>query len=325
MACILAARTWCGVQPVWSHNLQLVTTYDYDQVAPCYSLLLQYSSALPNRLAGPPPLPPPSADKVLELNQNIGNQLPPTRPATTKARGNDKDGHREEKFNIKAKREQMENIKRTIKDKLIALNNKSRSIETLLEDDCPPGVKSALSSYRAQSLLHSSLRPPPVPLSGDRETSTRCPDPQPAVPLVDACTLVLPNPSTIRDPLPEQGREPGPADRHQPDPRLEPEGERERERRRLSERERGWEGERPSKSIRRVEFCPPQIRESRHFHKPNNTTIDIATVTSNPPTEKENAQAKADVCSKSTKAAGSRDSGAPGSVAILLKQKSMRV
>ncbi len=42
VACVLGARTLCGVSPRWSKHLELVTTYDYEQVAPCYTLLLQY-------------------------------------------------------------------------------------------------------------------------------------------------------------------------------------------------------------------------------------------------------------------------------------------
>lgn len=105
-------------------------------------------------------------EKVLELNQNIFNQIPTIQPTTAKsahengciARGYIKVQAKEEKFNIKAKREQIENIKKTIKDKLISLNNKSKSIETLLEDDVPVARSTAFKSYRGaynKSVVHT--------------------------------------------------------------------------------------------------------------------------------------------------------------------------
>jgi hypothetical protein len=246
---------------------------------------------------------------VLELNQNISNQLPVTHPATTKARGSEKEGHREEKFNIKAKREQMENIKRTIKDKLISLNNKSRSIETLLEDDGKSGVNSALPSYRAQAPLHAALGSSHAPSSEERDVPVGFPQPDSNVRREGTCKLALLLPLSIPDDPPDCRRE------------GDPEFLQERE------RERCPEHERPSKPAHRVEFCPPHAKESRHLYKPNNITIDVLTTVCNAPIEKEkeNAHAKADVNSKSFKPPASRDPSAAGSIPILLKQKSMRV
>lgn len=53
-----------------------------------------------------------------------------------------------EKFNVKAKREEMETMKKNIKDKLISLNNKSKTIESLLEEGNIPSKKTAFNTYR---------------------------------------------------------------------------------------------------------------------------------------------------------------------------------
>lgn len=142
--------------PLWSKHLEYVTFFEQEQVKDCFDALTKVrqitESPAVARIIGPAESAP--AEKVLELNQNIFNQLPSVQPTTTKAaaegtgKGFGKAQAREENFNIKAKREQIENIKRTIKDKLISLNNKSKSIESLLEDDVPVTRNTAFKSYR---------------------------------------------------------------------------------------------------------------------------------------------------------------------------------
>ncbi len=153
-ACVMAARNIAKVPP-WSKHLEYAASIEFEQVKECYELLQKLNSQPTTPRVDVVPNVP--HEKVLELNQNIFNQVPAVQPTTTKAgmegscmiRTFAKPVLKEEKFNIKAKREQIENIKKTIKDKLISLNNKSKSIETLLEEDVPLGIRNtAFKSYR---------------------------------------------------------------------------------------------------------------------------------------------------------------------------------
>ena len=174
VACIMAARDASGVTPIWSKYLEYVTGMEYEQVKDCYEMLLRLKS---HRISGIETTATATtkedvgamSEKVLELNQNIFNQIPATQPQTTKATmegscivrgGAAKPPLKEEKFNIKAKREQIENIKKTIKDKLISLNNKSKSIETLLEDDVPPTRTTVFKSYREVNVKNTTNNRP---------------------------------------------------------------------------------------------------------------------------------------------------------------------
>jgi hypothetical protein len=176
VSCILSARQLAKFKNVWNAHLEHITTMEYEQVKECYELLMkEYNSirtSKTNSLSG--------SMKVLELNQNIGNQLlkdkklaettcktryvvPKTKEEIFHTHNNlsnvqvdtknhhtntrlikkNNDGkskkvqlkENKSKFNIKAKREEIESLKKIIKDRLISLNNKSRTIEMLLYEN----------------------------------------------------------------------------------------------------------------------------------------------------------------------------------------------
>ncbi len=335
VACVVAARGLCGLAPVWTPQLEFITSYDFDQIAGCHSLLTRYSSSLTSSLCISQPLVSAdtsamsSHEKVLELNQNIGNRLPTTRPATTKAtkvpptvqplpmaratfgerRANEgmaKAQQKEEHFNIKAKKVEMENMKQSIKDKLVALNNKSRSIETLLEEDRNTSTNLAFMSYRA-----------PMPSQGPFNRDLPVPQ--------RSSQQLRPLPSFSYHP--QLSREPGfNADAtHAFDHGLNLYYER---------------------TVHvppgHIEFLQPKTRERPgQMHRPNSSFNDTHLHTFHPRVsidkdtdkeiekekekEKENAQSKLAPGYRTTKAATSRDIGSLGSMSMWLKQRSMRI
>jgi len=178
VSCILGARQLVKLNNIWNEHLEDITTMEYEQVEECYELLMkEYKNVITskaNSWSG--------SVKVLELNQNIGNQLVgnkkliettcrtryvPPKPkeesfhthsslssvssqidisnhhSNTKLIKRNNDGktkklqlkENKSKFNIKAKREEIESLKKIIKDRLISLNNKSRTIEMLLYEN----------------------------------------------------------------------------------------------------------------------------------------------------------------------------------------------
>jgi len=179
IACIMAARNSAKITPVWSKHLEFISSIEYDQAKECYEALLRPNSTVVTpRVEVLETAEKPCHEKVLELNQNIFNQIPNVQPTTVKATtdssciGNNfiKPVVKEEKFNIKAKREQIENIKKTIKDKLISLNNKSKSIETLLEEDVPITRNTAFKSYRG-AYNKNAMHAPEILVSSKNDNS----------------------------------------------------------------------------------------------------------------------------------------------------------
>ena len=148
ISCVLGGRELLKINPIWSPHLEHITTMEYIQVKDCYEFLMkQYSSSEDSTN---------SNGKILEQNKNISNQpkvLSMFAERSCTERGKLKGGikarmfsikpHRgnenkeQSKFNIKAKREEIENLKKAIKNRLISLNNKSRTIERLLNDNNP--------------------------------------------------------------------------------------------------------------------------------------------------------------------------------------------
>ena len=86
----------------WSKYFEYITSMKYMEVEECYEILMKRTNDKP-------------IDKVLGTNKNIQNQL-----------------KNKKKFDIKKEKAQIENLKKDINKKLISLNMKSRSIESLL-------------------------------------------------------------------------------------------------------------------------------------------------------------------------------------------------
>jgi len=112
----LGGRAEAQIAPVWSKYLEYLTSFKYLQLKECYETLIH-------------------RNKVLET---ISNQV--SIPNYHSARN-----YTKEDFNIKEKKKEIENIKQTIKSKFLALDNKYKCIESLLNDE---GYKTARKSHK---------------------------------------------------------------------------------------------------------------------------------------------------------------------------------
>jgi len=102
----LGGRAEAQIVPVWSKYLEYLTSFNYLQLKECYETLIH-------------------RNKVLET---ISNQV--STPNYHSARN-----YTKKAFNIKEKKKEIENMRQAIKSKFLALNNKYKSIESLLNDE----------------------------------------------------------------------------------------------------------------------------------------------------------------------------------------------
>ena len=138
VSCVLGGRQLARIAPIWSKTIGSIGLVEYEHVKQCYERLMQEYLVSNETIGRSINL----RGNVLETNRNISNQPFKSIVVVNTTMNNQID---ENKFDIKRKKHEIENLKKAIKEKLISLNNKSRTIETLLKGEIQ---QSSSNSFR---------------------------------------------------------------------------------------------------------------------------------------------------------------------------------
>lgn len=148
MACVLCGRKLAKISPVWSPRLEHVTCLDYEQVKDCYDLLLELQMGSgDSKVQHVRLVPKKNVPKPLFRARLFSQQL---MEGTCVIGGQRTLEQESEKFDVHERRKQIEQLKKTIKERLTSLNKQSQNIEALLRKE---GV--TRSFFRTEVIPHS--------------------------------------------------------------------------------------------------------------------------------------------------------------------------